>query len=142
MIVGLNPSKQRFANLRHPFGGGGNFKQDKNAKFLEIFKRFKIFDRCYITNLVKCSTDDNKVRLKTIEQCFQHFKREIEFCKPKLIIAAGNQVYNFLEQNMIKNLEKIYHPSYCFSYRGITLENYILQIKSILKKYRLLRVKI
>jgi len=134
----LNPSRNRFPNLKHPFGGGGNFKKDKNAKFLEIFKRFGVFNKCYITNIVKCSTTNNDVNKNTVKTCYNHLKKEIEFCKPSIIIAAGNQVYSFLEQFNINNLEKIYHPNYCFSYHGIALEKYIIQIKNVLMKYGLL----
>ena len=141
MVMGLNPSHNRFPGLRHPFGGGHNFKKDKNAKFLEIFKGFNVFDKCYITNIVKCSTADNDVKMETIKACSEHIDREIDYCKPKVIIAAGSQVYNFLLRLNLKNIEKIYHPSYCFSYHGVKLEDYIIQIRNILKKYKLLEDK-
>ena len=133
MIVGLNPSRNRYEGLRYPFAGGEYFKNDRSGyKFLNIFKELGVFDRCYIANLVKCSTKDNKVKKKNMLDCFDHLINEMKYCNPRVILAVGSQVDDFLRTNYI-SAEKIYHPSYCFSYHGIKEQDYKDSIKNILK---------
>ena len=140
MIVGLNPSHVRWQGLMFHFGGGYktniNSKYDLNAgyKFLMILKVLDVLNKTYITNLVKCSTANNQVAQTTIDLCFEIFKQEFNIVKPKMILALGSQVYNFLNSKNIKNLEHIYHPSYVFSYHGCSIEKYILNIKNILER--------
>ena len=134
MIIGLNPSRNRFPNLKYAFGGGEYFKKDKcGYKFLQIFKKYGILNKCFITNSVKCSSPINKINKKYFQYCFIHLLQEIVFCKPKLIIATGNQVYNFLKEKGIKCV-KVNHPSYCFSYHFISEKEYEKQIINLLKK--------
>lgn len=140
MIVGMNPSYRRFPKSSgNAFGSGENVsKYDKvGTKFSNLLNEFGILDCCYITNAVKCSTTDNKITNKILKNCFENFKLELEYCKPKLIIALGNQVYDFLRMQEIENLEKLRHPSYYFSYHRDTIENYKNSIRDILKKYNL-----
>jgi uracil-DNA glycosylase family 4 len=140
MVVGLNPSRNRFSGLKHAFSGGEYFKEDKSGwMFCEILKNFGIFDKCFITNIVKCSTATNKISEKDLQNCYENFLDELEYCKPELILFVGTQVYDFLVYKNINDLNrkykiaKIHHPSYCLAYKRITLEQYIEQIESVLK---------
>ncbi|WP_457918535.1 uracil-DNA glycosylase family protein [Candidatus Lokiarchaeum ossiferum] len=73
------------------------------SKVLSI-ERYQVFDYVNYTNLVKCQTIRNFTYLKKskakdflVKQCYhQHLKREIDFLKPDLILAYGEEVYNNL----------------------------------------------
>lgn len=135
MIVGLNPSHVRFPNLKHPFCADYD-KCEKNnygAPFIRVLMNFGIYDKCYITNIVKCSSPNNKISDADMVSCVAHFFNEHQFCNPKLIIACGNQVYGFLSRRF-KHVERIYHPNYCFSYHRMSIKEYILHINEVLKR--------
>ena len=140
MIVGLNPSHVRWPFLTCHFCGGILFENSHDfnvgTKFLSIFKKFGVFDRCYITNLVKCSTADNKLTEESIDCCFVNLLDEISFCKPKIVLACGAQVFEELSNASIANVIKLNHPNYYFSYRKDQLKEYVLQIKQILTDYK------
>ena len=140
MIVGLQPSRNRFAGLKHPFGGGENFKKDRNAKFLEIFKELNVLKHCYITNAVKCSTRDNKPTRWMIDRCETHLIREIKYCKPKLIIAVGNEAERILIRTgkYLDRIVRIPHPSYVYSYHQIDEVEYKILIENTLKESNIL----
>ncbi len=65
----------------------------------------KALDRCMVTNVVRCSTPpawgeafkglkgETAVRRQVVDTCFEnHLRREIEYWKPKTIIAVGEPV--------------------------------------------------
>jgi len=134
-IVGLNPSRKRYE--------GGNLTiYDNNIdkskfvidNFAVLLTKLNIYHYCYITNLVKCSTQDNKVNDYYSNICFEeHLKKEIEIIKPKFIIALGNQVYNYLNQKLDCNVYKIKHPSYYLSYKKGTPEEQETELINLLK---------
>lgn len=108
--------------------------------FLDISEA-EVFKRCVYTNLVKCSTRDERERLKakTIAECFKnHFRHEVVLWQPKVLLALGREVYNFLNKAQVKaehSKPVIYvkHPSYYYrreKERGI-LEN----IKTEIQRY-------
>ncbi|RCJ19410.1 hypothetical protein A6V25_27075 [Nostoc sp. ATCC 53789] len=99
----------------------------------------EVFRYCVQTNIVKCSTvgEQDKLEKKTINNCFScHFMREIEFFNPKVIIAFGREVENFLQsRNNLHGKPVIYikHPSY--HYRKDEKDSKIGMIKSEVRKY-------
>ena len=136
MIIGLNPSYNRIENTTHPFEVTN--KNKKNEVFINILKKFNIFEKAYITNLVKCSTDDNTITNKNIEDCIHHIRREIHVIGPKLIIALGNQVYNALIDNNVYSKDKIvkiFHPSYQYAYKKISPSDYELHILDAIETF-------
>jgi len=70
------------------------------------------------TNLVKCSTPDERGRLdrKTMGQCYpQYLRAEIDLLRPKVLVALGREVERFLRRNRLDHgLPVIYikHPSH------------------------------
>ncbi|MBG1260094.1 uracil-DNA glycosylase family protein [Nostoc commune] len=99
----------------------------------------EVFKYCVLTNLVKCSTvgEQDNLKKNTIKNCFKcHLMREIEFFNPKVIIAFGREVENFLHsyQNLhSKPVIYVKHPSY--HYRKDEKDSKILIIKSEVRKY-------
>jgi len=70
------------------------------------------------TNLVKCSTigEQDKLKKETIEICYKkYFSKEIEFFKPKIILALGREVEKYLlkkiDDHKIPHIIYIKHPS-------------------------------
>jgi uracil-DNA glycosylase family 4 len=134
MIIGLNPSNVRFKDLKYAFDAGKEKLNERAGhRLINVLKKLEIYERCYITNLVKCSTLDNKVKNKHAISCLTHLIKEIEILKPQIILAAGRQVYEFLIDNDIF-VKRIYHPNYCYSYHKITEQQYINDIKEKIEK--------
>jgi hypothetical protein len=76
-----------------------------------------------------------------LSDCFEQILRvEIKTHQPKLIMAAGKQTYSFLKtyDYLFDNIEYIKHPSYYFSYRKGSIEEYKIEIEETLRKYNLL----
>jgi uracil-DNA glycosylase len=110
--------------------------------FLDI-NNDEVFKRCVYTNLVKCSTinEREKLKAKTITECFgNHLKYEIILWKPKVLLALGREAYNFLNDKQIKEEHDkpviyIKHPSYY--YRKEKEREILDKIKTEIQKYLL-----
>ena len=101
-----------------------------------------MYDHCYITNVVKCSTENNKVDYEHFECCKDYFIEEFKTTHPELIVACGNQTYDYVSSifQFLKSskedakLDKIFHPSYCFSYKRISVKDYNLHVRDVFKR--------
>lgn len=101
----------------------------------------QVFKRSVYTNLVKCSTHCEQDRLKqqSMNECFtKHFLRELNYFKPKILIAFGREVENFLiksKEKKLFDLPIIYvkHPSYF--YRKDVEKINLNEIKNNIIKY-------
>lgn len=82
-----------------------------------------VFHHAAYTNLVKCSTHGEQDRLhrQTMNECFsRHLIREIEFFRPRVLLALGREVERFLlkaGERGLHRLSVIYikHPSYHYA---------------------------
>ncbi|TAL53837.1 uracil-DNA glycosylase family protein [Pandoraea sp.] len=89
--------------------------------FLDVPEE-NVFERAVYTNLVKCSTPDERARLdpRAMSKCFEsHFARELDFFKPRVLLACGREVERFLNSEKtrcVHRLPVIYvkHPSYYY----------------------------
>jgi len=140
MIVGQNPARKLNINSTLIFGGhviNDKINNTIGSKFVDIFRKLNVVDKCYFTNLVKCSTDNNKISLQDINNCKHILIQEIRSCKPKKIIALGNIVYssllNIIPEDCISKLYKIQHPNYVFRYKSKEISKYIEEIRDIVK---------
>ncbi|QQS04461.1 MAG: hypothetical protein IPK50_19550 [Fibrobacterota bacterium] len=83
-------------------------------------KQSGIWDRCAMTNLVKCSTlgEQDRLKMNTVMKCGNTWlAKEIEILGAKRILCLGNEAYDgmvsLLGSSSIKaNVAKIKHPSY------------------------------
>jgi uracil-DNA glycosylase len=81
IFIGQNPGKSNFKeNIKHasdiiPFGVNKESNYNKFFFYLkDMFeKKFDTWINYYITNIVKCATEDNKVDANLIERCTKHF---------------------------------------------------------------------
>lgn len=102
--------------------------------FLDVPKE-QVFEHCALTDIVKCQTQGEQDRLQpvTIQECFKkHFLRELAVLQPKVIVALGNEAYDYLNQESLKLLHmlplvKIKHPSY--HYRKDLRESVLASLK-------------
>lgn len=116
MIVGMTAGfrgANKFDELSFPYKFSFYFGE---TSFLLREGFFDLLDRIYFTNIGKYSYTRDIMKSddtynKTYEDCFSILQTEIEVLKPKLIIAAGNDVHQFLNSKGIKSY-KIIHPSY------------------------------
>jgi len=136
MFIGLNPSYRRFKECVDAFGGEQSC-WGTGKEFVDILKELKIIDNSYVTNLVKCSTMNNKVNEDQMGNCLMYLLEEIELLKPEKIIALGKDVQTFLKnsENFSSNgIYYIYHPNYVFSYNRSLLTEYKQEIQKICTK--------
>jgi uracil-DNA glycosylase family 4 len=121
MIVGQNPGFNECKQDR-PFVGpaGENFNK-------EIEKHGLTRDDFYITNIVKCHTDNNqKPSMTSINRCAPFLQMEINILMPLFIITLGAPSFGYLCPDSIydkalgnmthskiidKKVFAIYHPS-------------------------------
>lgn len=128
LFVGMNPSYNRFAGHEYAFGGI-NGSPGPGEKFNQLLKETDVFEQMFIDNLIHCSSSSNTIRKTWAKACFPHLVDEINVLKPKIVIAMGRQVFEFLNDSFITNnirlpLKSIYHPSYVFSYHKVSRNEY------------------
>lgn len=122
-FIGINPSLRRFP--------GSTMVTYEGNPFSELLKKIGIYSQSYLTNLVKCSSFDNKVDTKHSDICFEQFlKRELETIKPQFIICLGNQVYEYMKTKK-DPVYKIKHPSYYYAYKKEPETMYEKEIKKL-----------
>ena len=95
----------------------------------------RVFEKTLYTNLVKCPTHIESGEVLdsvTMDNCFRkHFLREIDLFSPKVVIALGREVYNFLRIGRI-NIPVVFikHPSRNF-YGPIGSEKETYELKKM-----------
>jgi len=110
------------------------------AFFLDVPQE-QVFQRVAYTNLVKCSSHEERdpLKPKTMSECFaRHFVREIEYFKPKALIAFGREIERFLVDAKLRSLHAlpviyVKHPSYY--YRKDEEREILTQIKAEVRRY-------
>jgi len=100
---------------------------------------------CYVTNIVKCSTENNKDPSVYISFCLPHLKREFNYVNPDVVILIGKitrDYFNVKCKNKIIPtfffgkfiiLYAVSHPSY-YVRRGCDYKEYMKEFEE-LKKY-------
>jgi uracil-DNA glycosylase len=115
--------------------------------FLDIETDNSIYKFIALTNLFKCSTKDEqqKLNFRDILPCYREFfLDELYLFKPKVVLALGREVENFLINKFRKkeiyeklgyNLPIVYvkHPSYY--YKKDEEEDILLEIKNKIHSY-------
>lgn len=106
----------------------GEVALGKSGKLLKkMLRRYKLLDKCYITNVVKCKPPGNRAPRPTeIAACKPYLLTELKRVKPKLILLMGltaintflpnekyvkNKAYTFQRYGSIV-IGCSYHPSY------------------------------
>ena len=123
MLCGLNPSYRRFPNIYQAFGGQIEHN-GTGYDFIKLLEELDLLNEIYVTNLVKCSTLNNKINTEIMKKCFSIFLKEIVTVNPSKIIALGRQVHSFLKDNLNYNIMYLPHPCYWSAYKRITKEEY------------------
>lgn len=111
------------------------------GKILDVItsRVFSLKHKIYITNLVKCFVPaGNSLEEKWMSNCLPYFIVQLELLKPKVIIALGKDVCNFLlnKDDQIGNLRGnvydymnvkticTYHPSYLTRGGGVNHKHF------------------
>tara|TARA_R110001599_G_scaffold45123_5_gene133719 strand:- start:273 stop:1223 length:951 start_codon:yes stop_codon:yes gene_type:complete len=101
MIVGANPSNERLPYNRYPLELiKANEATHKNWPFWNAFEELGISDKVYITNAVKCSTKNNKLKTIDFKCCWHIIEAEIAFMNPRKIVAIGEEVASYLKAKL------------------------------------------
>jgi uracil-DNA glycosylase family 4 len=126
MIVGEAPGQK---------GRGINGNLKPSFIFTDTSRRLRYaiqysFDYMpYITNLLKYAKPNNKVNNDDFKKCSHIIEKEIEYIKPKSIIALGKSTYEFMNNNVDlngANLTYVMHPAASI-YKGITYSQYAIE---------------
>jgi uracil-DNA glycosylase family 4 len=110
MIVGQNP------------GGKGKGKEDfvtmwsngsTSKFFIDILKNAGIYLDCWFTNVVLCSTKDNKISSNEVNNCSIHLKVQNAVVNPDKIFTLGKEASKYVKQ-ILPDVEiiEVPHPSY------------------------------
>lgn len=135
-FIGMNPSYRRFERLEYAFGGK-DFSEGTGVEFVGFLKKMGIIDESYISNIVKCSTTDNKINDVHISHCIEYLIEEYEILKPEKILAMGKDAYNALLMNLDRDSElsyklfSIWHPNYVMSYHREKIPQFLKKIEKI-----------
>jgi uracil-DNA glycosylase len=134
MVIGQNPSHIRFPPpLNHSMSG------KQGDLFREIFGEHDLI----FTNLVPYSTSSNNITKEDALHGLTHLLKQIQFYKPKLIIALGKWVRETLEPISEMHLKYklkdrivyLKHPDYFLSYHPEGLTEYRKQIEAAYNSY-------
>lgn len=131
MIVGQNPAgKGKLDNNFLPM-----FTNDTKSKFLiDILKENGIYLDCWFTNIVNCSTKDNKVNKDQKNNCLSRLQLQIDLIKPQKIICLGNEAFSQINKlSNIENIQIIKVPHYSYIKRFNNNEDKIKEYKNLFK---------
>lgn len=142
MFVAMNPS-----NKREMGGHRGNelFGKDDKRHYEIVNKMLESVgltrDNVYITNILKCSTENNELDIDVLPKCIvQKFLHELEIVDPELIICMGGNVaelFGWTKENQAETIlqNKDYkigrttHPSYLARMNNGDENNCLLHLK-------------
>lgn len=141
MFVGMNPSNKRCSTT--VFGG----EEDRHKTIVnEMLKGVNLTrDNIYVTNILKCSTADNKFDPELAKRCLGKFIDELAIVDPELIICWGNDVAQMFnvgnDFNIYTNghykVAKCYHPSYYVRQGGKSAEKALEHLRDAIEDINL-----
>jgi len=138
LFLGMNPSHKRFENQQYAFGGLSG-SPGPGKRFNKLLRELDFFNEVFVDNIIHCSTVTNQIDFSCASACSSFLLKEIEILKPKKIIAMGKKVFEFLikifeEKNINLPIVCIYHPSYVFTYKKFTFQQYKEMINNVCKE--------
>lgn len=151
VICGMCPGPEE-NKVGIPFVGVAGEVLD--AILLEAFGKVSSSLDVYVTNLVKCFVPPGtKLDPKWMGACLPYFLVQLKLIEPKVIIALGKDVSNFLLNNedsmgnmrgnvysyMGKHLISTYHPSYLARAGGVKHRHFDRVVKDFGKALILLK---
>jgi len=104
----------------------------------KAFNKVRIYQDCWFSNLLKCSTPANRSPLQEeIENCFPWLLQEIMWLRPKVIIALGRdaQSWRKLYERYAERTIDMNHPQWWLK-TGKTFEDFAEQLKEKLNHGR------
>ena len=134
MFVGMNPSSDRCSTT--VFGGDKDRHKDIIDSMLKAVGLTR--DNTYFTNILKCSTADNKFDPELATRCTGKLIDEIAIVDPDLIICLGkdvNTMFGFFSpvNQQAKNgdywVAGAFHPSYYLRQGGKDADKALLHLK-------------
>ena len=143
MIVGQNPSYYRQASgTLVGYALGPSTKQYSPDWFLwKVIEESNMpQNKLYFTNVLKCSTPENREPTKDeIDNCLNTFLlQELAIIKPYIIIALGVNAFNYLSNSKEKfpriNIVQVFHHSY-ISRKHDKYDEWLLQWKNIKSEF-------
>ena len=139
MFVGMNPSNKRCSTT--VFGG----EDDRHKEIVDaMLKSVNLTrDNIYVTNILKCSTADNKFDPELAQRCMGKFIDELAIVDPELIICLGHEVAKLLDidpsivhasKNGSYLVARAHHPSYYLRQGGKGAEKALENIKETINE--------
>jgi len=102
LVVSQNPSIYRKG--RYVQGG---LDKLENRIIPELRERFRqALNAVYITNIVKCSTPNNRgPTVEEVKRCLPWLRQEVEIIRPKVLIALGSIARRHVPDFNVKKIE-------------------------------------
>jgi DNA polymerase-3 subunit alpha len=141
MFVGMNPSNDRCSTT--VFGG----EKDRHKKIIdEMLSAVNLTrDNTYFTNILKCSTENNKFDPIMAQNCMGKFIDELAIVDPDLVVCLGGEVAKMFgitssSQKAAVNgdylVASAYHPSY-FIRSGESSKENLVHLKETIDEINL-----
>jgi DNA polymerase len=144
LFIGIAPSYRRFDPKRRAFTPGSDSEDSSGKFFFDALREVGLFNHSlYFTNLIHCSTEDNRYpRSEEVKACSPFLKMEIDLVKPDLIVCLSKNVYDdflrvFRFHILISKLKVVYikHPSYFYRKSDLNeLKGELLKIKNMVEE--------
>ncbi|MDR0975434.1 MAG: radical SAM protein [Christensenellaceae bacterium] len=138
MMVGISNKDDEKGTMLEAFDGSTN-----SGKLIQQIETVNSNINIYKTNLVKFTPKDERGKIRyplkeEIDSQIDLLLDEIKNKQPKIVLAMGNMVFDYL--NAIKNqidvpIEKVEHPSFVTIYRRKQIGEYIAKITQIINTY-------
>jgi len=127
------------------------FDYNIGARFRQLLRDAGIYERSYITNVLKCCTRGNREpKTKEKESCFYWLVKEFNLFSPRAIVTLGSVARSWVDRKTKESqkdghiffngvqvkLFHVYHPNYCFSYHKINKKDYRELFREINRKVK------
>ena len=125
LVVSQNPGTRKDPTCNHVWGG-------LDVLFKQVNRVQELADKVWITNIVKCRTEDNaRPTAAQIKACEGWLEQEIAALRPKLIIGLGNPARRWLELKGL-SFSGDYHPSFVRRRRRSYVEEYVERLARLI----------
>lgn len=108
LIISQNPSVHR---AEFPYVYGALDKLLRHLPSERAVELERILDKIYVTNIIKCSTPDNRApKKKEVANCLRWLDEEVKIINPKKIIVLGTPARKAVEGRYKIPMEFLEHP--------------------------------
>lgn len=143
LFIGTNASYRRFDDQRRAFTPMNIEEKSLGAMFFKALVDAGFDDNSYsifITNIIKCTTPDNRGPFTTeAMNCSDNLRKDIQLVSPKVVIPLGYLAAQFLG-SLLTETDKLKigliiearHPAFYYRNKSIGYQSLVFELSTIL----------